>query len=219
MPADERQERMKAHRSRRRTDREAVRQGRDHAAGPAERDRPDRNDLDRRHQHRLCPRHRRLPARPRRRSLRPGVVGQDDTGASGGRRGSARRRHGRLRRCRARTRCRVRQKAWRRHRQPPGLAARQRRAGARNRRSAGALQQRRRRGGRLGGGPRAARRNRRRDGRSADGTAGTAHVASPAQAHRRGLQVEDRADLHQPAAREDRRDVRQPGDDHRRTGA
>ena len=55
------------------------------------------------------------------------------------------------------------------------------------------LQRRRRRRRRLGGRARAEGRNRRRDGRSADGPAGAAHVAGAAQAHRRGLEVEDAA--------------------------
>ena len=68
---------------------------------------------------------------------------------------------------------------------------------------------RRRRRRRLGRGAGAARRNRRRNGRSADGPAGAPDVAGAAQAHRHRLEIEDLPDLHQPAAREDRRDVRQ----------
>ena len=111
------------------------------------------------------------------------------------------------------------QKLGRRPRQPAGVAARQRRAGARNRRSADPLQQRRRGRRRLGGRARAQGRNRRRDGRRADGPAGAPDVAGAAQAHRRRLEVEDHAHLHQPAAREDRRDVRQPRNHHRRPRA
>ena len=48
--------------------------------------------------------------------------------------------------------------------------------------------------------------------------AGPPDEPGPAQADRRGLAVEVRADLHQPDPREDRRDVRQPRDDARRPG-
>ena len=113
----------------------------------------------------------------------------------------------------------VRAEARRRSRQPARLAARQRRAGARDRRGARPLQQRRRRRRGLGGGAGAQGRNRRRDGRSADGPAGAPDVAGAAQAHRRRVEVEDLPDLHQPAAREDRRDVRQPRNHHRRPRA
>ena len=58
-----------------------------------------------------------------------------------------------------------------------------------------------------------------RDGRRAGGPAGAADVAGAAQAHRRRLEVEDLPDLHQPAPREDRRDVRQPRNHHRRPRA
>ena len=180
---------------------------------------PDRLHLHRLDQHRLRPRHRRPAPRPRHRDLRPGVVRQDDAGAAGHCRSARRRRHGRVRRCRARARRAVRAEAWRRPREPARVAARQRRAGARDRRGADPLQQRRRRRRRLGGRARAEGGNRRRDGRSADGPAGAAHVAGAAQAHRRRLQIEDDAHLHQPAAREDRRDVRQPGNDDRRPRA
>ena len=105
--------------------------------------------------------------------------------------GAEARRHGGVHRRRARPRRRVRAQARRRHRQPAGLAARQRRAGARDRRDAGALERGRRRGHRLGGGAGAARRARGRDGRLARRPAGAAHVAGAAQAHRDRRQVED----------------------------
>ena len=162
-----------------------------------------------RHQHRLRAGRRRHAPRPRGRDLRPGVVGQDDAGAAGDRAGAENRRAGGLRGRRARARRRLRAEARRGSRRPAGLAAGQRRAGARDRRGAGPLQQRRRGRRRLGRRTGAARRNRRRDGRIADGPAGAADVAGAAQAHRRGVEVEDVPDLHQPAAREDRRDVRQ----------
>ena len=69
----------------------------------------------------------------------------------------------------------------------------------------------RRRG--LGRGPRAARRDRRRDGRQLRRHPGPADEPGPAQAHRRRQPLEHGAGVHQPAAREDRRHVRQPGDD------
>ena len=169
----------------------------------------DSRHLDRLGQPGLCARDRRRAARPRHRDLRPGIVGQDDAGAAGHCRSAEGRRHGGVRRCRARARRAVRTEAGGRSRQPAGLAARQRRAGARDRRSARPLEQRRRHRGRLGRGARAARGNRRRDGRSADGPAGAPDVAGAPQAHRHRVEVEDLPHLHQPAAREDWRDVRQ----------
>ena len=166
-------------------------------------------DFDRLRQPGLCARDRRHAARARHRDFRPGIVGQDDAGAAGDCRGAEGRRHGGVRRRRARARRAVREEARRRARQPARLAARQRRAGARDRRSARPLQQRRRHRRRLGRRARAARGNRRRDGRSADGPAGAADVAGAAQAHRHRVEVEDLPHLHQPAAREDRRHVRQ----------
>ena len=77
----------------------------------------------------------------------------------------------------------------------------------------------RRAGGRLGGGAGAESRTRRRNGRFAHGPAGAADVAGAAQADRRGLEIENLPDLHQPDSRKDRRDVRQPGNHHRRPRA
>ena len=71
---------------------------------------------------------------------------------------------------------------------------------------------RRRAGGRLGGGARPPLRARGRDGRRADGPAGPADEPGAPQAHGHRLEEQDQPDLHQPAAREDRRDVRQPRD-------
>ena len=160
-----------------------------------------------------------LPARPRHRDLRAGIVGQDDARAADDRAGAEARRRRGVHRRRTRARRAVRAEARRGPRQPARLAARQRRTGARDRRSADSLERRRRRRRRLGGRARAARGNRRRDGRSADGPAGAADVAGAAQAHGRRLEVEDVPDLHQSAAREDRRDVRQSGNDDRRPRA
>ena len=53
-------------------------------------------------------------------------------------------------------------------------------------------------------------------GDAAAGLAGAADEPGAAQAHRLDLQVEHHGDLHQPDPHEDRRDVRQPGDDHGR---
>ena len=105
-----------------------------------------------------------------------------------------------------------------RSRQPPGLATGQRRTSARDRGGAGAIWRRRRCGRRFGRGARTARRDRRRDGRRAGGPAGAADVASAPEAHRGGLEVEHLSHLHQPAACEDRRHVRQSGDHDRRPG-
>ena len=59
-------------------------------------------------------------------------------------------------------------------------------------------------------------RNRRRDGRHAHGLAGPPDVAGAAQAHRQHQALEHHGHLHQPDPHEDRRDVRQPRDHHRR---
>jgi recombination protein RecA len=69
--------------------------------------RPGRIHLNRLHQHRLRPRHRRSAPRARRGNLRAGIVGQDDLGAAGHCRGSEGRRHGGLRGRRARARRRL----------------------------------------------------------------------------------------------------------------
>ena len=63
---------------------------------------------------------------------------------------------------------------------------------------------------RLGGRPHAAGRDRRRDGRQPRRAAGPADVAGAAQADRHAVEVRHHRRLHQPAAREDRRDVRIP---------
>jgi recombination protein RecA len=73
--------------------------------------------------------------------------------------------------------------------------------------------------GRLGRGPGAQGRARRRNGRRAHGRAGPPDEPGAAQADRRGGQEPDVPHLHQPNSHEDRRDVRQPRDDHRRQRA
>ena len=124
-----------------------------------------------------------------------------------------------LRRRGARARHRVRPQARRRRRQPPRVAARHRRAGARDRRDPGPLRRGGHRRHRLGGGAGAQGGDRGRDGRQPRGPAGAAHEPGAAQAGRRHQPLQLRGGLHQPAAREDRRHVRQPGDHHRRQGA
>ena len=61
---------------------------------------------------------------------------------------------------------------------------------------------------RLGGGPGAPRRDRGRDGRQPRRPPGPPDVPGPAQADRRDQQHRHHGDLHQPAPREDRRHVR-----------
>ena len=79
-----------------------------------------------------------------------------------------------------------------------------------------ALERGRRGGGRLGGGAGSQGGTRRRDGRQSHGPAGPADVAGAAQADRLVRKSQDLRDLHQPDPREDRRDVRQSGNDDRR---
>ena len=146
--------------------------------------------LDRLARPRHRARRRRLAARPRRRDLRSGVVGQDDARAARHRAGAeARAASAPSSTPSTRSTSPTRRKLGVQHRRPAHLAARQRRAGARDRRDAGAQRRHRRAGRRLGRGARAARRDRRRHGRSADGPAGAAHVAGAAQAHRHHRQV------------------------------
>ncbi len=128
-------------------------------------------------------------------------------------------RHLRLRRRRARARSGLRQKARRQGRGPADLAARQRRAGAGDCRHAGALRCRRRAGRRQRRRADAQGRARRRDGRHATRHAGAPDEQGAAQAHRLHLQVGDHGDLHQSDPHEDRRHVRQPGDDDGRQRA
>ena len=171
-------------------DRARLRQGLDHAArrqraGGRDRDRSDRLARPR---HRA--RRRRPAARPHRRDLRAGKLGQDDAGAAHRRRGPEEGRHLRLRRCRACARSGLCPQARRRSRRPADLAARHRRAGAGDLRHAGALRRDRRAGGRFGRGADAARRNRRRDGRFAARPAGAPDEPGAAQAHRLDLALQ-----------------------------
>ena len=107
-------------------------------------------------------------------------------------------------------------KLGRRHRRADRLAARHRRAGARDRRHAGALERDRRAGGRFGRGAGAAGRDRGRDGRQPRRPPGAADEPGAAQADRLDQPLALHRHLHQPGADEDRRDVRQSGDDDRR---
>ena len=195
-------------------DREAVRARRDHEARVAREARP-RHDPDGLDRARPGARRRRHPARPDHRDLRPGVVGQDDGLPARPGRGPGARRGRRLHRCRARARSGLRPRLRRQRRRAPRQPARHRRAGARDHRDAHPLGRHRLRRRRLGRRARAAGRDRRRDGRQLHGRPGPADEPGAAQADRRRLALEHRARLHQPAAREDRGHVRQPGDDAR----
>ena len=72
---------------------------------------------------------------------------------------------------------------------------------------------------RLGGRPHAPGRDRGRDGRHPRRPPGPAHEPGAAQAHRQPQQVQHDLHLHQPAAGEDRRDVRLARDHAGRPGA
>ena len=125
-------------------------------------------------------------------------------------------RHLRLRRCRARARHAVRAKARREPARPADQPARHRRAGAGNRRLAGALRRGRPDRDRLGRRAHAQGRNRRRNGRLAARPAGPPDEPGAAQAHRHHQEDQLHGHLHQPDPHEDRRDVRQPRNHHRR---
>ncbi len=159
--------------------------------------------------------HRRSPARSRGGDLRSGVLGQDDGGAARGRQRPAGRRHRGVHRRRARARPGLRQGARGRHRRAAGLAARLGGAGAGDRGHAGPLRGARPHRHRLGRRAGAPRRDRGRDGRQPRRPAGPADEPGAAQDDRCPQRRRHHDDLHQPAAREDRRDVRLPRDDHR----
>ena len=129
------------------------------------------------------------------------------------------RRHRGVRRRRACARSGLRGEARRQGQRPAGLAAGHRRAGARDHRHAGALGRGRRGGGRLGRRAHAEGGDRGRDGRSAHGPAGAPDVAGAAQADRQHQALEHHRDFHQPDPHEDRRDVRQSRNHHRRQRA
>ena len=156
-------------------------------------------------------RDRRSAARAHRRDLRPGVVGEDDARLPRDRRGAAPRRDLRVHRRRARDGPGVREADRRQHRRPARLAARHRRAGARDLRAAHSLRRARRRRGRLGRGADAEGRDRGRDGRLARRHPGAADEPGAPQARRHAQPHRHDLHLHEPAAREDRGHVRQPG--------
>ena len=106
-----------------------------------------------------------------------------------------------------------------RHRRAAHHPARHGGAGARDRRHAHPLGCARRGGHRLGGRAHAPGRDRGRDGRHPRRPPGPPHEPGAAQAHRQPQQVEHHRHLHQPAAGEDRRDVRLARDHPRRAGA
>ena len=187
-----------------------LRQGLDHADGGGRAEGARGVHPDRRHQPRRRDRRRRHPPRPRHRDLRPGVERQDH--ALSARRGQ--RAEGRRRRRPSST------PSTRSTRSTPRklgvdiekLLVSQPDTGEQALEiceilvRSGAVDVDR---DRLGGGARAQGRDRGRDGRLAHGAAGAAHEPGAAQAHRRDHALQDVGDLHQPAAREDRRDVRQ----------
>ena len=70
--------------------------------------------------------------------------------------------------------------------------------------------------GRLGGRADTQGRTRRRDGRQPARPAGPPDEPGPAQAHRHDQEDQHHGHLHQPDPHEDRRDVRQPRNHHRR---
>ena len=176
-----------------RADRAPVRQGHRHAHGRRGRPGEGRGDPHGRAVAGHRARHRRLPARPHRRDLRPRVLGQDDADLPHHRRGPEARRRVRVHRRRARHGPAVRQEPRREHRRAARLPARLRRAGARDRRHAGALGGGRRRGGRLGGGAHPARRARGPDGRPDGRPPGADDVPGDAQAGRQPEPHQDRS--------------------------
>ena len=157
-------------------------------------------------------RRRRHPARPDHRDLRPRVVGQDHGLPARHRGGPAQGRDRGVHRRRARARPGLCPRLRRERRRAPRQPARHRRAGARDHRDPDPLRRRGHRRRRLRRGPRAARRDRGRDGRQLRRHPGPADEPGAAQADGRRVALQHRARVHQPAAREDRRDVRQPRD-------
>ena len=153
-------------------------------------------------------RHRRAPARAHRRGLRPRVVGQDDARVPRDRRGAAAWRDLRLHRRGARDGPDVRPADRRQHRRPARLAARHRRAGARDRRAPDPLGGGRRRRDRLGRGADAEGGDRGRDGRQPRRPPGAADEPGAAKARRHAESHRHDLPVHEPAPREDRRDVR-----------
>ncbi len=107
----------------------------------------------------------------------------------------------------------------RQSRRAADFAARYRRAGAGDHRDSGPIRRARCGRDRLGGGAGAEGRDRRRHGRFPRRLAGASDEPGAAEADRRDRPIEYLRHLHQPVADEDRRDVRQSGDDDRRQRA
>ncbi len=120
-------------------DRARLRQRLHHAARQEPEGGRDRDDLDGLAGARHRARRRRPAARPRRRDLRAGILGQDDAHPACDRRGAEEGRRLRLRRRRACARSGLRPQARRQSRGAADLAARHGRAGAGDHRHSGAL--------------------------------------------------------------------------------
>ena len=150
----------------------------------------------------------------------PRIVGQDDAGDPCDRRGAEGGRHRSLHRRRARVRQFLRTETRRGRRQPAHLAARQRRAGTRNRRLADPFERDRHHRHRLGGGTHPPRPRSK-------ATWATRKWACKRGSCRRRCRkltasiskTKDRLHLHQPAARQDRRGLRQSRNHDRRQRA
>ena len=157
----------------------------------------------------------RAAAWPRCRNPTAGSVGQDHAGAARSGRSAEKWRHWKLHPCRTCARSDLCAQARRPGRRPSDLAARRRRAGARNRRHFGALRGGLRAGDRFVAAsvPRA-----ELEGEMGDSQPGL-QARLMSQALRKltaSSTAPIRGDLHQPDPREDRRHVRQAGNDHRR---
>ena len=150
----------------------------------------------------------------------PEVVRQDHPHPAHDRRSAEAGRHRRVHRRRARPRLAYARKLGVQHRRPAGLAARHRRAGPGDLRHAGAL--------RRASTSSSSTRSRPSFPRAEiEGEMGDTHMGLQARLMSQALRkltgtinaVEDARDLHQPDPQEDRRDVRQPRDHHRRQRA
>ena len=158
--------------------------------------------------------------RARGRDLRPRKLGQDHAHAASHRRDAEARRHLRLHRRRTRTRHPIRAEAGRQPARAADQPARHRRTGAGDRRRAGAQRQRS-----TSSSSTRWPRSRPRPNSKARWViqparpAGAADEPGAAQAHRHDQEDQHHGHLHQPDPHEDRRDVRQPRNHHRRQRA
>ena len=164
-------------------------------------------------------RHRRPAARPDRRGLRPGVLGQDDARLPRHRRGPAARRHRAFIDAEHAMDPAVREADRRQHRRPAGLAARHRRAGARDLRAARPLGRAGRGRHRLRRGADAEGGNRGRDGRHARRPAGAADEPGAAQARRHANRTDTICIFTNQLREKIGVMFGNPGDDARRPGA